>query len=176
MHFDPSIVTVKQWSTFTVWNKWQKSHLLSQNVFLQSIIYPSEEKKFLGTSSILAWVEAVCCLHYQVLHAEQPWRKLVTGFSFACNKYPPQFLDDKSNDNSMREGIPLDALNWFGRGYELHTPKSVGREGWKAWALSVVPHFSLSPLHVAFSRMGWFSCALAFCSLYHPSGKTGDYS
>ena len=44
----------------------------------------------------------------------------------------------------MREGIPLDALNWFGRGYELHTPKSVGREESKACALSVVPHFSLS--------------------------------
>ena len=38
--------------------------------------------------------------------------------------------------------------------YELHTPKSVGREGSKAWALSVVPHFSLSPPRVAFSRVG----------------------
>ena len=118
----------------------------------------------------------MCCLHYQVFHAKQPWRKLVSGFSFACNKYPPQFTDDKSNDSSMREGIPLDALNWFGRGYELHTPKSVGREGSKAWALSVVPHFSLSPPHVAFSRVGWFSRALTFRSLYYPWGKMGDYS
>ena len=99
----------------------------------------------MGTSSILAWVKVVCYLHYQVLHAKQPWRKLVSGFSFACNKYPLLFTDDKSNDSSMREGIQLDALNWFGRGYELHTLKSVGREGSKAWALSVVPHFSLSP-------------------------------
>ena len=113
------------------------------------------------------------CLHYQVLHAKQPWRKLVSGFSFACNKHPPQFTDDKSNDSSIREGIPLDALNWFGRGYELHTPKSVGREGSKAWALSVVPHFSLSPPRVAFSRVGWFSRALAFRSLYYPRGKMG---
>ena len=82
--------------------------------------------------------------------------KLVSGFSFACNKYPPQFTDDKSNDSSIREGIPLDALNWFGRGYELHTPKSVGREGSKAWALSVVPHFSLSPLRLAFLVWGDF--------------------
>ena len=120
----------------------------------------------IGTSSILAWVKVMCCLHYQVLHAKQPWRKLVSGFSFACNKYPPQFTDDKSNDSSMREGIPLDALNWFGRGNELHTPKSVGREGSKAWALSVVPHFSLSPPRVPFSRVGWFSRPLAFRLLY----------
>ena len=38
------------------WNKQQKSHLISQNVFLQRLIYPSEErKKIIGTSSILAW-------------------------------------------------------------------------------------------------------------------------
>ena len=40
----------------SVWNKRQKSHLISQNVFLQSIIYPSQKKKkIIGTSSILAW-------------------------------------------------------------------------------------------------------------------------
>ena len=38
----------------SVWNKRQKSHSLSQNFFPQSIIYPPE-KKFFGTSSILAW-------------------------------------------------------------------------------------------------------------------------
>ena len=76
----------------------------------------------------------------------------------------------------MREGIPLDALNWFGRGYELHTTKSVGREGSKSWALSVVPHFSLSPPRVAFSRVGWFSRVLPFRSLFYPWGKMGDYS
>ena len=66
--------------------------------------------------------------------------------------------------------------------------------------LRVVPHFSegiverakrerawkspharkgdtpLSPPRVAFSRVGWFSRALAFCSLYYPWGKMGDYS
>ena len=156
----------------SVWNKRQKSHLLSQNIFLQSIIYPSE-KKFIGTSSILAWVKVVCCLHYQVLHVKQPWRKLVSGFSFACNKYPLQFTDDKSNDHSIREGIPLDVLNWFGRRYALHTPKSVGREGSKAWALSVAPHFSLSPPRVAFSCVGWFSRVLAFHTLYYPWEKNG---
>ena len=41
----------------------------------------------------------------------------------------------------------------------------------KAWALSVVPHFSLSPPRVAFSCMGWFSH-----SLYYPWGKMGDHS
>ena len=38
----------------------------------------------------------------------------------------------------------------------------------KAGALSVVPHFSLFPPRVAFSRVGWFSRALAFRSLYYP--------
>ena len=157
-------------------NKRQKSHLLSQNVFLQSIIYPSEKKihwkkQHFGRSKSRVWPTLD-----KVLHAKQPWRKLVSGFPFACLQYLPQFTDDKSNDSSMREGIPLDALNWFGRGYELHTPKSVGREGSKAWALSVVPHFSLSPPRVAFSRVGWFSRALAFRSLFYPWGNIGDYS
>ena len=31
-------------------------------------------------------------------------------------------------------------------------------------------------VRVAFSRVGWFSHALAFCSLYYPWGKMGDYS
>ena len=35
----------------------------------------------------MAWVKVVCCLHYQVPHAKQLWRKLVSGISFACNKY-----------------------------------------------------------------------------------------
>ena len=48
----------------SVWNKREKSHLISQNVFLQSILYPSllhskstrqRKRKNIGTSSILAW-------------------------------------------------------------------------------------------------------------------------
>ena len=123
--------------TFAQWKRSPPEHNL-----------PVREKTFVGTSSILAWVKVVCCLHY--------------GFPFACNKYPPQFTDYKSNDSSMREGIPLDALNWFGRGYELHTPKSVGREGSKAWALSVVPHFSLSPPRLAFLAWGDFHARSRF--------------
>ena len=57
----------------------------------------------------------------------------------------------------------------------------VGREESKAWALSVVPNFSLnSPLRLAFlMTVGWynvFSHAFAFCSLYYPWGKLRDYS
>ena len=37
-------------------------------------------------------------------------------------------------------------------------------------------HFSLSPPRVAFSRVGWFSHALALRSLYYPWWKMGDYS
>ena len=141
-----------------------KNHICSVKTFSSRALSTRQKKKFIGKSSILAGVKVVCGLHLKVLHAKQPWRKLVSGFSFACLQYLPQFTDDKSNDSSMREGIPLDALNWFGRGYELHTPKSVGREGSKAWALSVVPHFSLSPPRVAFR------------SLFYPWGKIGDYS
>ena len=36
--------------------------------------------------------------------------------------------------------------------------------------------FSLSPPRVAFSRVGWFSRALAFRTLYYPWGQMGDYS
>ena len=38
------------------------------------------------------------------------------------------------------------------------------------------PHSSLSPPHVAFSLVGWFSRMLAFRLLYYPWGKMGDYS
>ena len=40
----------------SVWNMWQKSHLLSQNVFLRRYNLPPETK-FIGTSSILTWVK-----------------------------------------------------------------------------------------------------------------------
>ena len=46
----------------------------------------------------------------------------------------------------------------------------------KTWALSLVPNFSLSSPRVAFSRVGWFSRALVFRSLYYPWGKMGNYS
>ena len=42
-------------TTSQVWNKRQKSNLLSQNIFVQSIVYPTEKNKFIGTSSILDW-------------------------------------------------------------------------------------------------------------------------
>ena len=73
----------------------------------------------------------------------------------------------------MREGIPLDALNWFGRGYELNTPKSVGLEGSKAWALSVVPHFSLSPPRLAFLAWVDFHARSRFARSTIPEKKWG---
>ena len=42
----------------------------------------------------------------------------------------------------------------------------------RAWALSVVPHFS-SPPASRLSRVGWFSRALVFRPLYYPWGKMG---
>ena len=47
----------------SVWNKQQKSHLISQNVFLQNIIYPSEKKKkLLEQAAFWHEVKVVCCL------------------------------------------------------------------------------------------------------------------
>ena len=82
----------------------------------------------------------------------------------------------KSNDSSMREGISLDARNWFERRYELHTPKSVGREGSKALALSVVPYFSLSPPYLAILTWGDFQARSRFACFTIPSEKMRDYS
>ena len=110
----------------------------------------------------LPWKSVNISQYVPALHAKQPTRKLVSGFSFTCNKHPPQSINDKSNDSSMREGNPLDALNWFERLYELHTPKSVGRERSKAWALSVVPHFSLSPPRLVFLAWGDFRARSRF--------------
>ena len=57
-------------------------------------------------------------------------------------------------------------------GYELHTPKSVSREESKAWALSVLPHFSLSPppflRRVIFTRTH-----VSLALLYIPKEKWG---
>ena len=43
----------------------------------------------------------------------------------------------------------------------------------KAWALSVVPHFSLSPPRVAFSRVGWFHARSRFARSTIPEEKWG---
>ena len=74
----------------------------------------------------------------------------------------------------MREWMPLDVLNWFGRGNELHTPKSFQfvREGLKSWALSMVPHFSLSPPRFAFLAWGDYTCS-RFARSTIPAGNMG---
>ena len=141
--------------------------------FAQSKHFPLEHNIPIRETKIHWNKQHFGLLHYQVLQAKQLQRKLVSGFSFTCNKYPPQFTSDKSNDSSMREGIPLDALNWFERRYELRTPKSVGREGSKAWALSVVPHFSLSPGRLAFLTWGDFHTCSHFARSSIPEEKWG---
>ena len=70
----------------------------------------------------------------------------------------------------MREGIPLHALQKL---YELHTPKSFGHEGSKAWALSVVPHFSLSLLSLVFLAWCAFHACLRFAHCTIPEEKWG---
>ena len=51
---ETTITTENACHDLSVWKRRQKSYLLSQNVFFRGIIYPPE-KKFIGTSSILAW-------------------------------------------------------------------------------------------------------------------------
>ena len=70
----------------------------------------------------------------------------------------------------MREGIPLHALQTL---YELHTPKSFGHEGSKAWALSVVPHFSLSLLSLVFLAWCAFHACLRLAHCTIPEEKWG---
>ena len=120
----------------------------------------------------LPWKSVNIFHNAPALHAKQPRRKLVSRFSFTCNKHPPQSTNDKSNDSSMREGNPLEALNWFQRLYELHTPKSVGRDGQKLGFVWSPLFFSLRAAS-RLSWVGWFSPALAFRSLYYPCGKMG---
>ena len=52
-------------------------------------------------------------------------------YSLLCR--PGKFTDDKTNDGLMREGIPLDAHNWFERQYELHTPTTTTPKALFAW-------------------------------------------
>ena len=111
---------------------------------------PVREKEFIGTTSILAWVKVVVAYTIKFFTRNSHGENMYLGFLLLAINIPLQFTNDKNNDSSMREGIPLDALIWFGRGYKLHTPKSVSREGSKAWVFSVVSHFSLSPLCAAF--------------------------
>ena len=58
--------------------------------------------------------------------------------------------------------------------YELHTPKSVGREGSKAWALFVVTLIFLSPCRVLpFLAQGDFQVRLRFARSIIPEEKWG---
>ena len=60
----PQKITEYACHDLSVWNKRQESHLISQNVFLQSIIYPSEKKKKKILEQAAFWheVKVVCCL------------------------------------------------------------------------------------------------------------------
>ena len=90
------------------------------------------------------------------------------GFLLLAINIPPQFTDEKSNDSSMREWMPLDALNWFGRGNELHTSKSIVRP-WRVKSLGFVYGSSFfSPHRVSPFSRGVGLRVLAFRSVYCP--------
>ena len=71
--------------------------------------------------------------------------------------------------NTRQPLSTLDVYRWFERWYELHTPKSFGREGSNLGFVCSPSFFSLLASHL--SRVGWFSRALAFRSIYYPWGK-----
>ena len=56
-------------------------------------------------------------------------------------------------------------------GFKLHTPKSVGREGSKAW--SAVPHFSPSPPRLTFLALCDFHARSRFARSAIPEEKWG---
>ena len=66
--------------------------------------------------------------------------------------------------------MPLDALQKL---YELQTPKSFGREGFKSLGFVCSPSFFSLPAKSHLSLVGWFSRMLSFCSLYYPWGRMG---
>ena len=92
-------------------NMRQKSHLLSQNVFLQSVIYPSEKKKIHWNKQHFGMSKSRVLPTLPSSSSETAVKKISIWVFFACNQYPSQLTDDKCNDSSLREGIPLDAVN-----------------------------------------------------------------
>ena len=153
------------------------------NVFLVRKIVWEHCTSILKITSGLSWPRKKLshnnCLQFPLYRQINARLRVVPHFSSGIverAKRERAWKSPHARKGDTWRGERMDVLNWFGRGYELHTPKSVGREGSKAWALSVVPHFSLSPPRVALSRVGWFSRALAIRSLYYPWGKMGDYS
>ena len=52
----------------------------------------------MGTSATVRFIEGV-----RLIRCPLNTGLTVSGFSFACNKCPPQFTDDKRNDSSIRK-------------------------------------------------------------------------
>ena len=121
-------------------------------------------------------IKVVCCLYYQFLHAKQPWRKLVSGFSFACNKYPLQFTMTRAMTAQWRKEshwmcFIIFLLIWKG----IQTSHSKISRPWRVKSLGFVcsPSFFSLPAESRLSCVVCFSRVLAFRSLYYPWGKMG---
>ena len=148
--------------TTSQYEKSGKNHICSVKTF-SSRAWSNRPRKKNSLEQAAFWheVKVVCCLLTPLFTLSR---------FFTCNKYCLQATDDKSNGSSVREGIPLHALQKL---YELHTPKSFGHEGSKAWALSVVPHFSLSLLSLVFLAWCAFHACLRFAHCTIPEEKWG---
>ena len=78
------------------------------------------------------------------------WLKCLTGLKLSRLQVVPHFFLKDSRASETRARVKI-----------THARKSATRE-------NLPPRF-------AFSRVGWFSRALAFRPLYYPWGKIGDY-
>ena len=145
--------------TTSQYEKSGKNHICSVKTF-SSRAWSNRPRKKNSLEQAAFW-QVVCCLLTPLFTLSR---------FFTCNKYCLQATDDKSNGSSVREGIPLHAPQKL---YELHTPKSFGHEGSKAWALSVVPHFSLSLLSLVFLAWCAFHACLRFAHCTIPEEKWG---
>ena len=162
--------------TTSQYEKSGKNHICSVKTF-SSRAWSNRPRKKNSLEQAAFWheVKVVCCLLTPLFTLSRSShktavKKVSIWVFFTCNKYCLQATDDKSNGSSVREGIPLDALQKL---YELHTPKSFGHEGSKAWALSVVPHFSLSLLSLVFLAWCAFHACLRFAHCTIPEEKWG---
>ena len=103
----------------------------------------------------LQWKSVNICQNAPALHAKQPReKKLVSGVSFTCNKLNiPRNLPmtramtaQWEKETHWMRSIELKGYTNF----TLQNRSALNRERSQAWALSVVPHFSLSAPLLAF--------------------------
>ena len=136
---------------------------------------------------IVQWVKRKCVWKYivsphmrKVRHGREREKWGTTGKAFAFDFANSDWFFHgnlsttvknaaAANDSSMREGIPLDALNWHSKIDQLAVKSQ--KHGFNVCSPSLFSFFAASCL----SHVGWynvFSHTFVFCSLYYPWGKS----